>query len=184
MICIETRGLHSVIVIDDDVDTADIMSLALQEHGLLAVPAYSGDQGLSLVEQIRPSTVILDIDMPGLSGLEVCRRIRRAPWGASIRIIVFSGWGYDSHLQAAKNAGCDVFLAKPATMADVLSAVSVEPAKAAAVRQVPRPCPASPSWDLGHGALSDNVPLPALPRQVEVVRRAEARAGSRAGSPV
>lgn len=173
MICIEALGLHSVIVIDDHVDTADIMTLALQEHDFLAVPAYSGAQGLALVEQIRPSTVILDLDMPGMSGLQVCGRIRSAPWGASVRIIVISGWAHGGHRQAAKDAGCDVFLAKPAAMPEVLSAIVGELLMVADVGHRSRPRPAQPDWSLGEATFSGIGSLPVLSCQGEGARQAD-----------
>lgn len=118
---------HPTVLIVDDFDaTADLLAQMLEEQGFCASAAYDGGQGLTLAEQLHPATVILDIDMPGMSGLEVCRRIRNEPWGTAVRIIVISGWTRLADLEAAKNAGCDTYLMKPANLAAIMAAMGRE----------------------------------------------------------
>lgn len=113
----------TVLVVDDFDATADLIAQMLEEQGFCASTAYDGVRGLTLAQQLHPATVILDIDMPGMSGLEVCRRIRREPWGTATRIIVMSGWTRLADLEAAKNAGCDTYLMKPANLATIIGAI-------------------------------------------------------------
>ena len=75
--------------------------------------AYDGEHALRRAEDLRPDVVLLDLGMPGLTGYEVCRRIRAAPWGAGTVLIAQSGWGQAHDRARTREAGFDHHVVKP-----------------------------------------------------------------------
>jgi len=76
-----------ILVVDDDVDVAKTIELDLTQGGYHVVIANSGYEGLQSAQIERPDLVLLDIAMPEMDGIEVCRRLRASPVTASIPIL-------------------------------------------------------------------------------------------------
>ena len=102
-----------ILVVDDMRDTADSLAMLLQSLGHRVDVAYDGAHALQLAETLRPDIVLLDIGMPRLSGYEVCRRIRAAPWGRDMTLIAQTGWGQQTDRAQTQAAGFDHHLVKP-----------------------------------------------------------------------
>jgi DNA-binding response OmpR family regulator len=102
-----------VLVIDDNLDGADILGFLIEEHGGLVRVAYDGASGLLAAEEFEPEIVLLDIGLPDMDGYEVCRRLR-AVAGRDMRIVALTGWGQDRDKQRTIDAGFDAHLTKPA----------------------------------------------------------------------
>ena len=64
-----------ILVVDDESDIVDLVSSNLQREGYRVIPAYTGEDALELVKTGRPDLVVLDLMLPGIQGLEVCRFI-------------------------------------------------------------------------------------------------------------
>lgn len=112
-----------VLVVDDNVDLADVFSMLLDAYGFSILTAYSGFMALSLISSFLPAVVICDIDMPGLSGIEVAQRIRSDAAFYRPLLIAVSGSG-DPHAPAASmEAGFDAHLTKPVLVDDVLALI-------------------------------------------------------------
>lgn len=112
-----------VLIIDDDKDTVLILSLLLQAKGYDALTACEGTEALSIAAKERPNVVLLDLGLPGMDGLEVCRRLREEPGGKDLQIIAITGWGRASDTAAAIAAGCDLHLTKPVNFATLQKAL-------------------------------------------------------------
>ena len=110
------------LVVDDDADVRSLFSDALRRGGLQVLEAESGSEALRLARTASLAFVVIDIEMPGLDGLELCRRLRRSPATAKLPIVVVSG---SAVLQEddATAAGCDVVLAKPCSPALLLATI-------------------------------------------------------------
>ena len=106
-------GACRVLVVDDNVDSAESISLLLAAFGHEVKTAFDGHQALTLGEQFRPELVLLDLGMPQLSGYEVCRRLRSLPWGRGIVVAAMTGWGGPTERAATREAGFDHHLVKP-----------------------------------------------------------------------
>lgn len=107
-------ALHPrVLIVDDNVDAALSLSHVLTLAGYQTAVAHEGISALELAEKLRPSVVLLDIGLPGISGHEVARRIRAVPWGKDMRLIAITGWGHDSDRERSLEAGLDAHLTKP-----------------------------------------------------------------------
>jgi PAS domain S-box-containing protein len=102
-----------VLVVDDNHDAADSMSMLVEFGGAQTRAAYSAAEAFEVIREFRPHIVLLDIGMPGMSGYEACRNIR-AEHGDAIAIVAVSGWGQDSDKELAREAGFDAHLTKPA----------------------------------------------------------------------
>src|SRR6202012_710535 len=88
-------GPLKVLVVDDNHDAAMTLSLLLRMHGHETTMAGDGVEACDQAETHRPNVILLDIGLPGMSGYDVCRTIRQAPWGREMTIIALTGWGKD-----------------------------------------------------------------------------------------
>ena len=102
-----------VLVTDDNRDAAESLSMVLRFMGYEVSTAFNGAEALELGARERPQAAIIDIGMPGMSGHEVARRMRREAWGKHAVLIALTGWGQDQDKQAARAAGFDDHLTKP-----------------------------------------------------------------------
>ena len=119
---------HSVIVADDDSDVRTLVAIAVSRAGLELVDELAdGTSAWEAIESFVPDIVVLDVSMPGMTGLEIIRRIRADPALQHIRAILLSA-GADDHSRAAgMDAGADEYLLKPfspKTLAEHLSQVA------------------------------------------------------------
>jgi CheY-like chemotaxis protein len=116
-----------VLVVDDSQDGADSLGMMLQALGAEVTVLYDGRAALAHVLDHRPEIVLLDIGMPGMSGYEVAREIRRrfADVGHVI-LIALTGWGQEEDRRRSAEAGFDHHVVKPLqfeTLQSVLTSV-------------------------------------------------------------
>jgi CheY-like chemotaxis protein len=104
---------NTLLVVDDNRDSADALALLLKAAGYEAIVGYSGEDALQLAEQGKPGAIILDIGMPDLTGYEVARRLRQQPWGRSAFLVAMTGWGQARDKELARQAGFDRHFTKP-----------------------------------------------------------------------
>ncbi len=102
-----------ILVVDDLKDNADSLSVVLRSLGHETLTAYDGTAALDAATRHRPDVIFLDIGLPGMGGLEVCRRLRQEPWGKTIYIAAVTGWGQATDRQRSRDAGFDCHLTKP-----------------------------------------------------------------------
>ncbi len=105
-----------VLVIDDDRALLRALQVGLVARGHQVVLAASGEEGLSRAALSQPDLVVLDLGLPDLDGLDVCRRIRQ--W-SDVPIIVLSAQGLDARKVAALDGGADDFVTKPFSMLEL-----------------------------------------------------------------
>lgn len=102
-----------ILIVDDSVDNAESLSMLLGLKGHETQLAFDGESALRKAEAFSPDMMLLDIGLPILSGIEVCRRIRGRPWGRDMRIVAVTGWGQDEDRRKCADAGFDHHLVKP-----------------------------------------------------------------------
>jgi CheY-like chemotaxis protein len=107
------EGPVRILIVDDDGDCTLALSSLLQLLGYEPHTAGDGLHGLDTAERVQPQCIVLDIDLPGLDGLDIARRLRREPWGRDTLLIATTGWNRDEDRNAAMVAGFDHFLPKP-----------------------------------------------------------------------
>ncbi|RZJ13460.1 MAG: response regulator [Rubrivivax sp.] len=102
-----------VLVADDNADAAESLSLLLGLTGNEVRIANDGLEAWATAQAFEPHAMLMDIAMPGLSGHEVCRRVRETAWGRSALMIATSGWGQPEMRRQSSEAGFDHHLVKP-----------------------------------------------------------------------
>lgn len=107
-------GARRVLVVDDNPDTADSMAALLELGGHQVRVARDGMGALDAFAEWLPDVVLLDVGLPGISGLEVARRIRQRPEGQAVKLIAVTGWGQQEDRRQSAQAGFDAHLVKPA----------------------------------------------------------------------
>jgi PAS domain S-box-containing protein len=109
-----TSHPRRVLIVDDNLDTADSIAMLLERSGHEVTVAYSAEKALEVAAEFQPEVVLLDIGLPEMDGYEVARRLRRDSRLKGMKLIALTGYGQDSDLQRAKEAGFDHHLVKPA----------------------------------------------------------------------
>jgi CheY-like chemotaxis protein len=102
-----------MVVVDDNEDAADTLSMALELFGCEVTVAHSAAQALDILPVASPSVVLLDIGLPDMNGYELARRVRQLPGGAAMTLIATTGWGQQKDRERAFDAGFDHHLTKP-----------------------------------------------------------------------
>jgi CheY-like chemotaxis protein len=102
-----------VLIVDDNEDGATSLAMLLHLGGHETFVAHDGAEALVEAERLRPDVMLLDIGLPGLSGYEVCRRIREHPWGRDIVMVALTGWGQAEDRERSREAGFDAHVVKP-----------------------------------------------------------------------
>lgn len=103
-----------ILIVDDNEDGAETLSMFLNLHGHTTEIALDGHQALEVVEGFCPDVVLLDIGLPGLDGYQVVKRLRKIESLKSPLIIAISGYGQPSDIQKSFEAGFDHHMTKPA----------------------------------------------------------------------
>jgi putative two-component system response regulator len=104
---------NKVLVVDDDPVVRDLLTNFLNRQGVECVTAEDGEQALALFDLHQPKLIISDWAMPGVDGLELCRRVRSRSGGSHVHFIMLTAHAEEPELARAFDAGVDDFLAKP-----------------------------------------------------------------------
>lgn len=107
------RRRVSVLIVEDNSDSAEVLSQALESRGYPAAVASTGPEGLRLFEQQKPRVVLCDIGLPGMSGTEVCERVRQLPLDYRPVMVALTGWGMKEDREKTRASGFDHHLVKP-----------------------------------------------------------------------
>lgn len=109
-----------ILVVDDDLELLGLITYALRQAGYLTVEASDGALALTVFEREEPDLVILDVNLPRLSGLEVCRKIRSA---SKVPIMMLTVRGREEDQVEALDLGADDYLTKPFSPRTLLARV-------------------------------------------------------------
>ncbi len=115
--------MDTLAIIEDDVAIRRVLELALKSAGYGVVAEESGEGGLELVRRTHPRLVLLDIMLPGLDGLSVCRRLRADAETAEIPIIMLTAKGEERDVIAGLDAGATDYVTKPFSKAVLLARI-------------------------------------------------------------
>jgi DNA-binding response OmpR family regulator len=110
-----------VLLVEDDADIAEIVALHLRDEGYAVVHATDGPAGLKLLEQHAWDALVLDLMLPGIDGLEICRRARSME--RYTPIIITSARGSETHRVLGLEIGADDYLAKPFSVLELVARV-------------------------------------------------------------
>lgn len=122
----------SILIVDDEPQIRRVMRATLVAAGYVAIDARSGEEGLERLRADRPDLVLLDLNLPGMGGIDVCREMRRGWEGPIIVLSVRSG---DADKVQALDAGADDYVTKPFSTSELLARIR------AALRRTPLTLP-------------------------------------------
>jgi two-component system chemotaxis response regulator CheY len=106
--------IRGVLVVDDDPFIRKLIVTTLEDVANVELhEASDGTQAVELAQREQPALVFLDVDMPGLDGIEVCRRLRADPATGEATIVMLTAAHGDGVEREAEDAGADLFLTKP-----------------------------------------------------------------------
>jgi len=115
--------VNRVLVIDDEEDIRNLLQTILTGNGFEVFTAKSGEEGLIKVDEVHPDLVVLDVVLPGLSGYEVCRLLKHKSSTRGIKVLFVTALGREVDRRYAFEAGCDGYITKPFTVAELLTVV-------------------------------------------------------------
>lgn len=113
-----------IVVADDDPDIRRLIVFTLRRRGYSVSEAEAGDTALDLIRQDRPELVVLDVMMPGMTGIEVARALKQDPDTANIPIIMLSAKGQAAEVDAGMESGARAYLVKPFSTQELASRVA------------------------------------------------------------
>ena len=108
-----------ILVVDDNVDAATMLSMMLNFLGHVTRVAFSGEAALAISVEFRPEIVFMDIGLPGINGYEAARELRASPLLKDVFLIALTGWGSDADRRQSSEAGFDTHLTKPVEFATI-----------------------------------------------------------------
>ena len=103
----------TVLIVEDEREIADLVQFHLQRAGLDASIAHRGKAALEFIRKTPPDVVVLDLMLPDLDGLEICRRIRASDEHRRIGVIMVTAKGDEADVVAGIELGADDYLSKP-----------------------------------------------------------------------
>ena len=114
-----------VLIIEDDPDIAENLRYNLEREGLKALVAETGEKGLksALDAKNPPSLVLLDLMLPGMSGIDICRRLRREPATKRTPIIILTARASEADRVAGLDLGADDYISKPFSVRELMARV-------------------------------------------------------------
>lgn len=115
------RIRRTVIIADDEPSLRMLVHTTIGTDDYNVVEACDGDEAWSLIQEHRPSLVILDVRMPGQTGLDILRAIKSDPNLTGTRVILLTASAQESDIRAGLVAGADSYLTKPFSPVDLLS---------------------------------------------------------------
>jgi len=110
----------AILIVDDEAQIRRVMRTSLSSHGYTILEASTGEEAVEIVRQERPDLVLLDINMPGIGGIEACREIRES---SNASIIMLTVRSTERDKVRALDAGADDYVVKPFSMEEVLARI-------------------------------------------------------------
>ena len=132
----EARAISTstkVLVVEDEAPLAEMLRYNLKAEGFRVVHAETGEEALMLLDEERPDLVVLDWMLPGVSGIELCRRLRSKSDTCSLPIIMLTARGEESDRVRGLSTGADDYVTKPFSLPELMARV-----KAILRRSAPR----------------------------------------------
>jgi two-component system response regulator MtrA len=114
---------RTVLIVDDEMSNTQLFGMMLEMEGYRPVAAVDAATALEALRQQIPDVMIVDVMLPGASGLDLCRKVRTELGLTALPIVIVSAKSQLQDVQAGLEAGANTYLMKPVTKAELLSAV-------------------------------------------------------------
>ncbi|HEU4369140.1 MAG TPA: response regulator [Methylomirabilota bacterium] len=113
----------TILIADDEAHVVELVRVTLEDGRVRVVEVADGLSALARASELEPELIFLDVNLPGLSGLEVCRRLRRDPRLAGVHIVMLTAAAQQDDVARGLAAGADHYLTKPFSPVRLLSLV-------------------------------------------------------------
>ncbi|PLP96608.1 hybrid sensor histidine kinase/response regulator [Cupriavidus pauculus] len=113
---VASTATHTIMLVDDNVDALEAMTMTLETLGHTVVTAPDGMSAIACAATVRPDVVLLDLGMPTMDGFETARRLREIPELRNARLVALTGFGQPDDRRRTRAAGFDLHLVKPADL--------------------------------------------------------------------
>jgi CheY-like chemotaxis protein len=113
-----------VLIVDDNPQNLKLARLLLASEGYDARTAVDAEHALTLLEQFQPRLILMDIQLPGMDGLELTRQLKAKPETRGIVIVALTAYAMKGDEEKARAAGCDGYIAKPIDVRTLPTAVA------------------------------------------------------------
>lgn len=114
---------RTILIVEDSTEIRTLIAFTLQRDGWHVVEASNGLEALRLARRHRPALVVMDINLPGMDGLEVTRQIRSDPALEDVPVLALTAYAFAATTTLARQAGCQHVMFKPFELLDFVSAV-------------------------------------------------------------
>ncbi|MCD4684770.1 MAG: response regulator [Anaerolineae bacterium] len=115
--------MKRILVVDDEIGALTLIGIMLERGGFEVLKAKDADQSLSMLDLETPDLIILDVMMPGMDGIELCRVLRERPDTAELPILILSARGDAKSVMNGMDAGANDYLPKPILHHDLVAKV-------------------------------------------------------------
>ena len=112
-----------VLVADDDADIRDLVAFKLEQAGFEVISVQDGRSALEQAQARRPTLAVLDVSMPVISGIDVCRMLRADPATAGILIVMLTARVQEQDVEGGFSAGADDYVTKPFSPRELVSRI-------------------------------------------------------------
>ena len=115
---------EKILVVDDEEDIVDLIRYNLEREGFQVIPAYDGEQALTLAQKEFPNLIVLDLMLPGINGLDVCRVLRNTSETSRLPIIIVSAKATEPDIVVGLEIGADDYITKPFSHRELVARVN------------------------------------------------------------
>jgi two-component system KDP operon response regulator KdpE len=124
----------AILVVDDEPQIRRVLRATLSSHGYVILEAKTGEEAVECVRKEKPGLILLDVNMPGMSGIEACREIRRA---SDVPVIMLTVRGGERDKVLALDAGADDYVVKPFGIEELLARIRAALRRYSSVEAIP-----------------------------------------------
>lgn len=114
---------EKILIVDDEQDLVKLIRYHLEKEGYKITAAYNGEDALFLARKERPELIILDLMLPGIDGLEVCKRLKTSQELASIAIVMLTAKGEKEDITVGLRLGADDYVTKPFSPKELIARI-------------------------------------------------------------
>jgi DNA-binding response OmpR family regulator len=138
MVTIEDTRTRSIVIVEDDEDIADSIRYNLEREGFRVRIAGTGEQAINVILDRPPDIILLDLNLPGMSGLEICRRLRAETSTSRVPIVILTARADESDKVLGLELGADDYITKPFGMRELVARIRAA-MRRAGVTEIDRP---------------------------------------------
>lgn len=115
--------MKHVLVVDDEIGALTLIGIMLERGGFTVIKAKDANAALAELEKVTPDLIILDVMMPGMDGIELCRTVRSRPVTKDTPVLILSARGDAESVMRGMDAGANDYLPKPILHHDLVDKV-------------------------------------------------------------